>query len=255
MNIKIIVATHKSYWMPSDPMYIPLHVGREGKKELGLKWQGDDSGENISSKNAHYCELTGMYWAWKNLQAEAIGLVHYRRHFAIAKCYTRKKERVLTQSQAEALLTRAPVIVPPKRNYYIETVGNQYSHAHHEQDLIVLRTVLEDYTPESLPSYDTLMNSKCTHLFNMFIMRRMEFNTYCTWLFTILFELEKRLDISLYSKNDSRVFGFLSERLLDVWLNTNHITFLECPVIFMERQNWIKKGGAFLLRKFCRRAL
>lgn len=72
MNIKIIVAAHKPYRMPDDPMYLPLHVGHVGKSDLG--WQGDDSGDNISHKNTNYCELTGLYWAWKNLDADVIVL-------------------------------------------------------------------------------------------------------------------------------------------------------------------------------------
>ena len=35
MNIKILVATHKKYWMPEDDVYLPIHVGKEGKKDLG----------------------------------------------------------------------------------------------------------------------------------------------------------------------------------------------------------------------------
>ena len=59
-NIKVLVAAHKKYWMPSDEMYLPLHVGHAiAKQEIGF--QGDDSGENISAKNANYCELTGIY--------------------------------------------------------------------------------------------------------------------------------------------------------------------------------------------------
>ena len=65
MDIKIIVATHKKYWMPSDDIYLPVHVGKKGKTDLG--YQGDDTGDNISDKNTNYCELTGLYWAWKNL--------------------------------------------------------------------------------------------------------------------------------------------------------------------------------------------
>ena len=83
----------------------------------------------------------------------------------------------------------------------------------------------------------------------MFIMKRECLEDYCTWLFDVLFELEKRLDISAYSKNDARVFGFVSERLLDVWLEANHKGYREIPVMFMEKQNWIIKSWNFLMRK------
>ena len=80
-------------------------------------------------------------------------------------------------------------------------------------------------------------------------MKKELFNDYCTWLFDILFELEKRLDISEYSANDSRVFGFVSERLLDVWLDTKGYGYKDIPYVFMEKQNWIIKGTNFLKRK------
>ena len=78
MDIKVIVAAHKPYRMPQDSMYLPLQVGR-AVADQDLGWQGDNTGDNISLKNPYYCELTGLYWAWKNLKADAIGLVHYRR--------------------------------------------------------------------------------------------------------------------------------------------------------------------------------
>ena len=78
-TIKIIVATHKKYKMPNDSIYLPVQVGTENKESLG--YQPDNDGENISSKNPYFCELTGLYWAWKNLDADYIGLSHYRRHF------------------------------------------------------------------------------------------------------------------------------------------------------------------------------
>ena len=68
MDIKILVATHKKYWMPEDEVYLPLHVGAEGKSDLG--YIKDNTGENISAKNPNYCELTGLYWAWKNLRVD-----------------------------------------------------------------------------------------------------------------------------------------------------------------------------------------
>jgi hypothetical protein len=248
MNIKIIVAAHKSYWMPSDPMYLPLHVGAEGKQSLG--YSGDNTGDNISLKNPNYCELTGLYWAWKNLQADYIGLVHYRRHFTVTGAKESKQERVITQPQMEAVLNKTDVILPKPRNYFIETNYSQYAHAHHAEDLDTTRAILEERHPQYLAAYDSVMQKTVGHRFNMFVMKKDKFDSYCQWLFAVLFELERRLDISQYSKNDVRVFGFVSERLLDVWLETNHVSYQELPYIFMEKQNWIVKGMNFLKRKF-----
>ena len=79
-DIKLIVATHKQFQMPKDDnLYLPIHVGAEGKASLG--YTGDNTGENISTLNPYYCELTGLYWAWKNLDCDYLGLVHYRRYF------------------------------------------------------------------------------------------------------------------------------------------------------------------------------
>lgn len=79
MNIKVLVATHKKYCMPAERIYLPIQVGKAGKESLG--YQGDDIGDNISWKNPSYCELTGAYWGWKNLQCDYVGLCHYRRYF------------------------------------------------------------------------------------------------------------------------------------------------------------------------------
>lgn len=247
MDIKIIVATHKKYWMPEDPMYMPIHVGAEGKDSIG--YVGDNSGDSISLRNKNYCELTGLYWAWKNLVADYIGIAHYRRHFSAKKAGV-KTARVLTSEQASALLEKTDVVLPQKRNYYIETNYSQYVHAHHAEDLDITRDILLEKYPEYVGAFDATMKKTSGHRFNMFIMKKDKLDAYCSWLFDILFELENRLDISQYSQYDARVFGFVSERLLDVWLETNQIPYKEIPYVFMEKQNWIKKGFAFIKRKF-----
>lgn len=248
MDIKIIVATHKSYWMPSDPMYLPLHVGAEGKKSIG--YTGDNTGDNISSKNPNYCELTGLYWAWKNLNADYIGLTHYRRHFSFKAAKGGKKERVITGKRLESELELAGVILPAPRNYYIETNYSQYVHAHHAEDLEITRQILEERYPHYIKSYDKYMGQTKGHRFNMFIMEKDIFESYCEWLFDVLFELEHRLDISKYSTYDARVFGFVGERLLDIWLEENKVDYRELPYVFLEQQNWLVKGFSFLRRKF-----
>ncbi|MCD7748244.1 MAG: DUF4422 domain-containing protein [Firmicutes bacterium] len=251
-KVVVLVATHKRYRMPDSPMYLPVQVGAEGKVDLG--YVKDNTDDNISTKNPNFCELTGLYWMWKNVQADYVGLVHYRRHFA-AKNSKDKWMRIADEHDIMALLTEANAILPRKRNYYIETTYEQYAHAHHAVDLDMTRSILAENYPEYVETFDSCMRRTDGHKFNMFIMKRDIADAYCEWLFSVLFELEKRLDISSYSQNDSRVFGFVAERLLDVWVETNHITYKEMPVVFMEEQNWFVKGGDFLKRKFTNRLI
>ena len=252
-DVKVIVATHKAYWMPGDKLYVPVRVGAEGKAE-NFGFTPDNTRENISSKNANYCELTGLYWAWKNLECEYLGLAHYRRHFTLLKGSGDRRD-VLTLDQARGLLLDVDVLLPTKRNYYIETNYQQYVHAHHAEDLDETRKILEERYPAYIKAYDESMKKTTGHRFNMFIMKKELADAYCTWLFDVLFELEKRLDISNYSPNDQRVFGFVSERLLDVWIESNQIKYKDIPYIFLEKQNWITKGVNFILRKIDKKEL
>lgn len=247
MKIKIIVATHKEYSMPKDDIYLPVQAGRAIHSPL--TYAGDDTGENISWKNRNYCELTALYWAWKNLDTEYSGLCHYRRYFA-EKRWGRKRNRILGRTMAEKYLRTADVILPRKRNYFIETNGTQYIHAHHKQDLDTVRDILAEDYPEYLNAFEHYMKQTKGHHFNMFIMKKNIFDAYCTWLFDVMFKLEERLDISEYDEYNQRVFGFVSERLIDTWLDTNKIRYRELPVLNMENQHWLRKGTAFLIRKF-----
>lgn len=247
MNVKkIYIAKHKPYADPGDGMYVPLQVGAAlGEPFCGAR---DDQGENISEKNRTFCELTGLYWMWKNADADVIGLVHYRRHFAV-KRGGNAWDRILTEPELDALLEKADVVLPKKRHYVIETNYSQYAHAHHEGDLRAAKEVILRRCPAYAHAFDQVMRRRSGHRFNMMIMRRERFDAYCGWLFPILFELEKRIDISGYDAYNRRVFGFIGERLLDVWLEHEKTACAEIPVIDIEPVNWVRKGGAFALRK------
>lgn len=117
MKVKIMVAAHRKFPMPKDTeLYLPVLVGAKNNYKPEIKYQRDDEGNNISEKNSNYNELTALYWAWKNLDADVVGLVHYRRLFSMSS--KRNLDYVLTKKQVEKLLKKASIILPKKRNYY-----------------------------------------------------------------------------------------------------------------------------------------
>ena len=248
-KIQILVTTHKKYEMPKENYYLPIHVGRDGKESIG--YIGDNTGDNISLKNPYYCELTGVYWAWKNLEADYVGLVHYRRQF---KGKNRKINSlfdcILTNKEIDKLLEKNDIILPKKRKYYIENLYDHYKHTMYIEPLDITKKIIEEKYPEYLDNFNKLHKRTSAHMFNMFIMKREYFNRYCEWLFDILGELEKKVDSSQYDSFHARFYGRVSELLLDIWIDTNKLKYVEVPVMSMEKVNWLKKGGSFLLAKF-----
>lgn len=82
MTIKLLIAAHRQCDVPADSIYLPVHVGKTLHPDVVLNgYQPDNEGKNISDKNPYYSELSAVYWAWKNMKSDYVGLVHYRRFF------------------------------------------------------------------------------------------------------------------------------------------------------------------------------
>ena len=243
-GLRIVVAAHKPYPMPEDPVYLPVQAGAAIAKEK-LDYQSDADGENISAKNGFYCELTALYWAWKNLPHSALGLAHYRRYFR-----ARHGKRPMPESELRALLEKTPVLLPKKRHYWIETNESQYVHAHGQASLDALKKAVGEVSPEYLPALEKSLKKRSAHRFNMFVMRKDEADRYCEWMFGILFALERELNESYPQVIFPRIYGFLSERLMDCWVETNRLPYREIRVLNTESQHWGKKIRNFLMRKF-----
>ncbi len=250
MDISVYIAMHKPYRTPDDSCYVPLQVGAVFQEPFTQVC--DHTGDNISSKNPSFCELTALYWIWKNADADVAGLVHYRRHFAGKARGKDPWQKILSAEEIESLLKEADLLLPRKRHYVIETNYSQYAHAHKEQDLLLTRQVLLEQAPEYVDAFDTVMKRRSGHRFNMMIAKRDVLDRYCQWLFPLLFTLESRIDLSGYDAYNRRVIGFLSERLLDVWLEKEPVIYRELPVLHMEGENWLRKGVCFCLRKIGR---
>ena len=252
-DVKILVATHKKYKMPADTsVYLPIHVGCEGKKKLGF--QGDNSGENISVLNPYYCELTGLYWAWKNLECDYLGLVHYRRYFTkMTKKYKESiniDDVILNRYEIEELLENSEVIVPKRRKYYIETLYSHYDHTFDGTHLDLARKMIEMKNPEYLSSFDKVMKQRSGYMFNMFIMKKELADDYFSWLFPILDSMYERMDLSGLTDFEARLFGRVSELLFNVWLDKNNLKIKEVSFMYMEKVDLFKKGTSFLMAKF-----
>ena len=252
-NIKILVATHKKYKMLADTsVYLPIHVGCEGKEDLGF--QGDNSGENISTLNPYYCELTGLYWAWRNLACDYLGLVHYRRYFTkMTKKYNESiniDDVILNRYEIEELLENSEVIVPKRRKYYIETLYSHYDHTFDGSHLDLARKMIEMKNPEYLSSFDKVMKQRSGYMFNMFIMKKELADDYFSWLFPILDSMYESIDLSDLTDFEARLFGRVSEILFNVWLDKNDLKIKEIPFMYMEKVDLFKKGMSFLMAKF-----
>lgn len=221
----IYVATHKTAAFPTDPMYVPIQVGAELHPPIPGIQVTDDTGDNISRTNGSFNEITAMYWIWKNAQAEIVGLVHYRRLFYRHRLRF-PNSSLLNQNDTLKMLDNADIILPTKE-YTRGTLWDEYAQHHHIQDLLVTRETLQELSPDYLKAFDRVINRHWMYYYNMFITRKALFGEYMSWLMPILNELDNRIDTSSYDPYNSRVIGFLAERLFNVWIEQNQPQIIE----------------------------
>ena len=255
-KIKILVCCHKPSELPQDKAFLPIHVGAAiSNMELGI--QRDDqlngaSCDNISDKNRSFCELTAIYWAWKNIKKiypdlQYIGLNHYRRFFSfnekrvtgsgIPKDVKTIQQYKFDMSLVESSLKSNKVITTPKAHLKTSLAGS-YEHCHNSSDLRIIHDIVRDDYPEFLSTFnDVYLGKNFFYDCNMFIMPWDEFDSYCEWIFGILFKAEKLIDISNYDTYQKRIYGFLAEHLWTVWVmqkqyqlkNLNYYIYTESP--------------------------
>lgn len=220
--IKIYVLTHKKIDPPDEKIYVPLHVGRALGNDLG--YLGDNTGENISDLNPYFGELTGIYWIWQNdLVSDYIGVCHYRRF------YLNDNDDIMTEQDFRDLLSKYDCFTSNQTSTSA-TNYECYGKTHPIIDLDIVGESLKKLYPEYSESYDKYMSDNKSCYSNLAVMPRKMFFDYCAWLFTILFDASERINVDAYDLYQKRVYGFLSEMLLDIYVRHNNYNVYRCPV-------------------------
>lgn len=252
---EIIVCCHKNDFYHSGEGFFPIQVGKAiSKTDLGIT--GDNTGDNISEKNPNFCELTAHYWLWKNpTSADYIGMNHYRRYFdfhgKVKSGYFYQNfsddevsDELFSLPEMDILFKTCDVVLA-KPMIYPVSLETHYVLAHDKQDLKKLKETINELYPAYIPAFEKIMSGNKVSLCNMFIMPNAIFNEYSKWLFDILFALEKKIQIST-DPYQSRIFGFLAERLLNVYVEHNHFNVKYLPLIKISNDKKIPFFKGFL---------
>ena len=219
MKVSNYIITHKKFDMPKIKGYTPIQVGAENKDDLG--YIKDNTGDNISIKNPNYCELTGIYWIWKNdKDSDIIGISHYRRYFAKKVLFFKK---IIETNQIIKILKKYDIIVA-KKEIYKESVYEQYCvSSGFAKDLEQVRKIIKEKYPDKYSeAFNKVMKCNSISQYNMMIAKKDIYTKYCKWLFDILFEMENSVDLTEYNDYQKRIYGFIAERLLNVWILANN---------------------------------
>ena len=242
INIKIFICAHKKAPLPQHPYFLPIQAGSALHDHI-KGFQPDDEGDNISIKNPYFCELTCHYWAWKNLKdVDIAGLNHYRRYFDFQKKwpqFSTDKHFISTENflkkdynfpNLENLLAKYDIILPVARHWRVSNT-QQYGDYHIAKDWEMLRQIIKDRHPEYMPSFEkTMDHSNKSVGYNMFITHWKHFDAYSEWLFDILFEVERRVP-PIDDPIQSRIYGYMSERLINVFCEHHHFKIKSIPLI------------------------
>ena len=232
-KITMYILTHKKFdygGIEDKQVYKPLLCGSACLNE-DFDYIRDDTGNNISDLNKYYAELTGEYWAWKNDNSDIIGFCHYRRYFTKNILLNKMSKQDIQKS-----LNDHDIILPQKRYLNITTLEEADSaiDIQKAKDYVLLREIIAEESPEYLESYDEFLNEKEIYNYNMFICRKEIADDYFKWLFNILEIFKDQTDFSQYEKGNARILGYLSERLLNVYVKKHKLKVNEKYVLHSE---------------------
>lgn len=220
--LSIYIMTHVKFEPPQNPIYHPLHVGHAIHDDLG--YSGDDTGDNISDLHPYYRELTGLYWAWKNVRnTEYIGICHYHRYFL------NDKNNMMTRADFLPILAKYQVIISQPVTSKL-CYRDSYADAHNIHDLEAVGRALSRLYPDCLPVFEEVLTGKKLYCGNLFVTTKELFDDYAAWLFSVFDAACAEIDVSAYDDCQKCVYGFLSEQLIYVWVRYRKLSYCEASI-------------------------
>ncbi len=245
MNIKVFQVFHKQYLSPVSSSWV-YPIGVSGYQQEGFL--SDSDGESISNLNNYYCELTAIYYLWKNIKCDFIGLYHYRRYLNFKlddsifdtplpaiKTYDSEDKIVnyLTDTVQYDLIqayTKITDVIIPRKSILLPSIKAQYLSVHQNEPWSEFENALINKYPNDVDSLNYFSIYPSAPICNIFVMKWDIFNAYCIDLFDIVNKVYSVIG-SPYNAHNNRYPGFLAERFLGFWLHMNKIKYLEVPMI------------------------
>ena len=240
----IYVITHKKIRNINQGGYKILLVGACRNNNFENTYYHDNEGDNISEYNDSYCELTGLYWIWKNSKDDVVGLVHYRRLFARIKTHFDFIGRhiVLSKNEPYSIISVEEVkeklrdtdIIVKKSEFRIRTVKQIFIKQIGKDMFDKIVTAIRELEPSYMDMFKKVCNSHSHINCNMFVGKRTVVSNYCKWIFPILEYIDNMKIKETGDRYHNREIGYVSELLLGVWLKCNNVKYTTCPVVFTE---------------------
>lgn len=224
-TLRLYAVAHKPCYIPSSKEIVPVHVGRAvSAYKDEMSWmQGDDTGDNISSKNGSYCEMTAHYWIWKNVHdTEYVGVCHYRRFFGID----------LSENNIKDVMADADVLMV-EPSWHIDSVYSYFAKFMGAENMTILSMVMKKRFPDDYNTLEKICDGIKFHPFNMLLSRKRQFDDYCQWMFTILEECGKYINSSPYT-NARRALAYMAELLTGVYFIHRQLKIKSVPFYKIE---------------------
>ena len=291
-SVKILVGYHRPATLLKSDVLVPIHLGRalaahDSKDGLindkDYQWMldnmiGDDTGDNISQLNRQFCELTAIYWAWKNYDKlgnpDYIGFMHNRRHLILSPDVKLPEEKFinnlpifdhidkkyissigLDENIAKSLNCNILPQYVQVNKIHPSLTSNLKSflgYARTPDFFIEMRNFISSKYDDFKAETQNIANSKKMLPGNVFILEKELFFEYCAFLFDVCFELKNKFNNYSYTtieniRQIAWTSEFISTIFFNVKMNIYPNKFKQVPLSFINYPNWYEKKTTFKL--------